>query len=106
MLGLSQPEEHKSLTFLIDNSFKGVQDSLKNPFFGVHKSFICMHVTFSFLNQQLFHPLKAREYAQTARALRSIGRDCIKKRIELVESEAEVPNDILTHILQVACKLQ
>ena len=44
-------------------------------------------------------------YKQTARALRMIGRDCIKKRIEMVESGAEVPNDILTHILQVACEL-
>ncbi len=52
----------------------------------------------------MFHPLKTRDYANTARALRSLGRDCIKKRIELVESGAEVPNDILTHILQVACK--
>ena len=45
-------------------------------------------------------------YKQTARALRMIGRDCIKKRIEMVESGAEVPNDILTHILQVACELK
>ncbi len=35
-----------------------------------------------------------------------IGRECIKKRIEMVESGAEVPNDILTHILQVACELK
>ncbi len=47
-----------------------------------------------------------RMYKQTAQALRMIGRDCIKKRIEMVESGAEVPNDILTHILQVACELK
>jgi hypothetical protein len=38
------------------------------------------------------------------RALRMIGRDCIKKRIEMVESGKQVPNDILTHILQMACE--
>ena len=39
------------------------------------------------------------------RALRLIGRDCIKKRIHVVESGERVPNDILTHILQMACEL-
>ena len=53
---------------------------------------------------QLLHPLKAKEYAKSARAMRSIGRECIKKRIKLIENGNEVPNDILTHILRVACK--
>ena len=39
------------------------------------------------------------------RAIRIIGRDCIIKRIKVIESGAEVPNDTLTHIVQVACKL-
>ena len=51
------------------------------------------------------HPFKAEGYRETVRAIRIIGRDCIMKRIKMIESGAEVPNDILTHILQLACKL-
>ena len=51
---------------------------------------------------QYYHPFKAEEYRRTSRAIRAIGRDCIKKRIQLIESGEQVPNDILTHILQVA----
>ena len=40
------------------------------------------------------------------RALRKIGRDCIKKRIEMVKSGEKVPNDILTQILQMASENQ
>ena len=36
------------------------------------------------------------------RALRKIGRDCIKKRIEMVKNGEQVPSDILTQILQMA----
>ena len=51
------------------------------------------------------HPFEAEGYRETVRAIRIIGRDCIMKRIKMIESGAEVPNDILTHILQLACKL-
>ncbi len=53
---------------------------------------------------QYIHPLEAEAYRETVRAIRIIGRDCIKKRIAMVESGEEVPNDILTHILGLACK--
>ena len=53
---------------------------------------------------QYLHPLKAAEYRETSRAIRAIGRDCIKKRIQLIERGEQAPNDILTHILQGACK--
>ena len=52
---------------------------------------------------QYFHPLEAAKYRKISRAIRAIGRDCIKKRIQLVENGQQVPNDILTHILQGAC---
>ena len=48
------------------------------------------------------HPFEAEGYREAMRALRNIGRDCIKKRIEMVKSGEKVPNDILTQILQMA----
>ncbi|KAL5471218.1 hypothetical protein EMCRGX_G029311 [Ephydatia muelleri] len=35
--------------------------------------------------------------------MRRIGRDCIEKRIKAVATGGEVPNDILTQILQISC---
>ena len=53
---------------------------------------------------QYFHPFEAAEYRKVARAVRAIGRDCINKRIQMIEIGEQVPNDILTHILQGACE--
>ena len=53
---------------------------------------------------QYLHPLEAEKYREVIRALRLIGEECIKKRIQMVESGEPVPNDILTHILQIACE--
>ena len=53
---------------------------------------------------QYLHPLEAEEYREVVRALRLVGEDCIKKRILMVESGELVPNDILTHILQITCE--
>ena len=50
------------------------------------------------------HPFEAEDNREAMRALRKIGRDCIKKRIEMVKSGEQVPNDILTQILQMASK--
>lgn len=72
-----------SLIFLVDFTFKGVGLALWNPGF------------------RFFHPLEAAKYRQASRDIRALGRDCIKKRIQLIESGASAPNDILTHILQV-----
>lgn len=51
------------------------------------------------------HPFEAAKYRQAARDIRAIGRDCIKRRIKMIENGEQVPNDILTHILQIPCKL-
>ena len=39
-------------------------------------------------------------YHDSIEAMRKIGRDCIERRMKAVNSEKEVPNDILTQILQ------
>ena len=62
----------------------------------------CLHTYYPSL--QYFHPLEAEGYREVMRALRLIGRDCIKKRIAMIESGEQVPNDILTQILQMACE--
>ncbi len=58
------------------------------------------------LSPQYIHPFEAEAYRETVRAIRTIGRDCIKKRIAMVERGVEVPNDILTHILGLACEFK
>ena len=52
---------------------------------------------------QLLHLLEARVYRECAASMRRIGRDCIEKRIKAVATGGEVPNDILTQILQISC---
>ena len=52
----------------------------------------------------MLHPLEVRGYRETIRALRIIGRDCIMKRITAIEAGEDVPRDILSSILQVACE--
>ena len=39
-------------------------------------------------------------YRESVDAMRKIGRDCIEKRIRAVTNGEEVPNDILTQMLQ------
>ncbi|KAL5496578.1 hypothetical protein EMCRGX_G012887 [Ephydatia muelleri] len=51
---------------------------------------------------QYLHPFEAKGYRKAVRALRTIGKECIVKRIKALDSGEEVPNDILTHILKVA----
>ena len=51
--------------------------------------------------QQLLHPFETEMYRESVAAMRKIGRDCIEKRIKAVTSGEEVPNDILTQILQI-----
>ena len=41
-------------------------------------------------------------YHEAVGAMRTIGRDCIEKRIKAVTSGEEVPNDILAQILQTS----
>lgn len=51
------------------------------------------------------HPNKVEGYREAARAIRTIGRDCIQKRIRAIENGEDVPDDILSHILQITGKL-
>ena len=60
---------------------------------------MCMHIS-----MQYFHPFKAAEYRKIVRAIREIGRVCIMERIQKIEGGEQVPNDILTHILRLACE--
>ena len=63
-----------------------------------------MHVCVYFSLGQYLHPFEAAKYRNAARSVRAIGRDCIKRRIQSIESGEQVPNDILTHILQLSCE--
>ena len=51
---------------------------------------------------QYIHPFEAEGYRETVRAIRMMGRDCIIKRIKMVEDGEKAPNDILAHILHLA----
>ncbi len=53
---------------------------------------------------QYFHPFEAAKYKKSVRSEREIGRKCIRERIQAIESGEQTPNDILTHILLMACK--
>ena len=46
------------------------------------------------------HPIETEVYRESVAAMRKIGRDCIEKRIKAVTSGEELPNDILTQMLQ------
>ncbi|KAL5497028.1 hypothetical protein EMCRGX_G013421 [Ephydatia muelleri] len=48
------------------------------------------------------HPFETRSYRETIRAMRSIGRECIRKRIRAFDNGEDLPDDILTSILKVA----
>ena len=54
---------------------------------------------------QLIHPFEGMEYRKTIQELREIGKKCINGRIALLERGDILPNDILSHILQIASKL-
>lgn len=100
----------KSLTSLVDFSLYGLNKAVRFPgyqvyYYNNHHSQNLMSARFTFLFMQYYHPFEAAEYRKVSRSLRAIGRDCIKKRIQMIESGERVPNDILTHILQLACKL-
>eukprot|EP00731_Ephydatia_muelleri_P028755 Em0020g399a len=51
---------------------------------------------------ELLYPHETETYREAVTAMRRIGRDCIEKRIKAVTSGEEVPNDILTQILQTS----
>ncbi|KAL5496599.1 hypothetical protein EMCRGX_G012912 [Ephydatia muelleri] len=69
---------------LVEITFRGIMKQITEPFF------------------QYLHPFEAKGYRKAVRALRTIGKECIVKRIKALDSGEEVPNDILTHILKVA----
>ena len=53
---------------------------------------------------QYLHRSKTQAYREVAKKLRMIGRECIEQRKKALEMGKEVPNDILTHTLRLACK--
>ena len=48
---------------------------------------------------------KNRSYAEAALKVRQIGEYCIRRRLAALENKQEVPNDILTLILQTVREL-
>ncbi len=65
---------------------------------------LCAYVLHVCTQIQYLHPFEVKGYKETVRALRMIGRDCIMKRIKAVEAGEQIPRDILSSILQVACQ--
>ena len=60
---------------------------------------------YMYMHMQLIHPFEGMEYRKTLQELREIGKKCINGRIALLERGEILPNDILSHILQIASKL-
>ena len=48
------------------------------------------------------HPNEVKGYREAARTLRMIGREWIQKRIDAMEREEKVPNDVLTRTIELA----
>ena len=95
----------------LPNAFdSGLYVLLNQEYYGLWDNYYFTQLKISLINNfwlfvlQYLHPFKAAEYRETSRAIRAIGRDCIKKRIQLIKRGEQAPNDILTHILQGACK--
>ena len=61
--------------------------------------FTKLHVAF-----QILHPFETERYCKAVRTLREIGKECIQKRIKEVNDGREVPNDILSFMLQSASR--
>ena len=53
---------------------------------------------------QYLHPFETRSYCEVARTLRMIGQECVKQRIKNMQAGKELPNDLLTCVLKLACK--
>ena len=68
-------------------------------------SFSVLNHIYMYMHMQLIHPFEAMKYRKTIRAIRAIGKKCINGRIALLEKGEILPNDILSHILQIASKL-
>ena len=98
------------------NGFQSI-DVLSHVFTALEASFIqfasktilCMrlsiniHVLIMF-SLQYIHPMESRVYQESIRVIRKIGRECILRRIAMLEKGEPVPNDILSHILSIARK--
>eukprot|EP00731_Ephydatia_muelleri_P028814 Em0020g458a len=85
-LGLKYTTNSK-LSHLTSLSLKGLQKAFVSPFPAL---------------VPLLYPKETEMYHEAVGAMRRIGRDCIEKRIKAVTSGEEVPNDILTQILQTS----
>ena len=86
---------------------KGIDASIRNPGYQVSawvRSNNWINLVWDVYTIQFLHPFEAAKYRDAVQSIRAIGRDCIKGRIQMIESGEQVPNDILTHILQIPCK--
>lgn len=108
-LGLKHVSGQWKFGDLVRLAFTGIQCQLNNPYYQVrvqngraHQILGHMHIVSV---SQYLHPWKSEEYREAARALRRVGEECIRKRMTAVKNGEEVPNDILSTILQVASKL-
>jgi len=71
------------LLYLLANSLEGLEVGFYYRFF------------------QYMHPFKTKLYRESVKAIRTIGRECIQKRINAIENGEQVPNDILTQIIRI-----
>ncbi|KAL5497025.1 hypothetical protein EMCRGX_G013418 [Ephydatia muelleri] len=88
---------------LLDHTFIGMQKAMDNPLYQVEwKGTSILPYMMPSLPLQYLHPFETRSYRETIRAMRSIGRECIRKRIRAFDNGEDLPDDILTSILKVA----
>ncbi|KAL5493789.1 hypothetical protein EMCRGX_G015016 [Ephydatia muelleri] len=76
-----KPSDYATLWSTI---FQGMAISIMNPFF------------------QYMHPNEVKGYREAVRTVRMIGREWIQKRIDAMEREEKVPNDVLTRTIELA----
>ena len=107
-LGLKYAKGY-GLRFLFEHTSEGFRKVLFNPMFQVNfwdeiigPMHTIVHNGMFISSSQYLHPHEAESYRETIRALRTIGKECILKRIKALSSNESVELDILTCILQIA----
>ena len=99
---------HSRLIHVSSCCMKGMHKSIFNPLppflyqvrFSKYISIIRFGVTVHINNAAVASTHEVAMYHESVAAMRKIGLDCIEKKIKAVSGGEEVPNDILTQMLQ------
>lgn len=79
---LKHSKGEQGLFYLVSHALRGAQMSLAFPMFKLIPGYM-------------------EGYREAARAVRALGYKCIEKRIRAIQNGEEIPNDILSQILQI-----